>query len=307
MSQKNILIFPHQGFVEDGGTIVQYYLASLLDKLGQNVRMHPHLGTTNNELFTKYYNNDFPIDDSCVVIYCEGIVGNPLNAPNVVRWMLSKRGQNTPYERVDTWGKNELVYFFNSEDMINNNSEKINTIYKFLTIIFLHPILDIHVPINSRKGYCHAKRKFAIHKNGYNIIHPHDSYEIPHVLPFNVLMNIFNTYDTLVSYDPISFIYIMAPICGCMSIVYPIDGVDELDWIKLGAAKEYVELNNIQKFYGIAYGVENIEWAKSTIHKAKQQWEDIIQYYIKKNLPAFIEDINNFGNNINTVENVYLI
>ena len=133
---------PNFSFV-DGGTVVQYYLAQILEEYGQNVRIYPCSGIkTNNSLFSKFYDNDFPIDDNCVVIYCEGTEGNPLNAKNVVRWMLSKLGQNVPYENVHTWGKNELVYYITSEEKIANNPDKLNIIYKILGIIYVHPLAN---------------------------------------------------------------------------------------------------------------------------------------------------------------------
>ena len=115
---KNILIYTHMSnfSFEDGGTVVQYYLAQILEEYGHMVRIYPSSGIkTPNNIFSKFYNNDFPKDDNTVVIYCEGTQGNPLNAKNVVRWMLSELGQNVPYDWVNTWGKNELVYYFNSE------------------------------------------------------------------------------------------------------------------------------------------------------------------------------------------------
>ena len=110
---KNIIIYTHmpQFNFNDGGTVVQYYLAQILEEYGQNVRIYPSSNIKcDNLLFSKFYSeNDFPIDDNTVVIYCEGTPGNPLNAKNVVRWMLSKLGQNIPYERVHTWSKNEIL------------------------------------------------------------------------------------------------------------------------------------------------------------------------------------------------------
>ena len=306
LSKKNILIYPHDYFnMISGGITVHYYFAKLLDEAGEMVRMHPNKGSDNNKLFNKYYNNDFPIDENSVVIYCEGIRGNPLNAPNVVRWMLSERGQNTPYDIVDTWGKNELIYFFNSEKMINENPEKQGNIYKFLTFIYLDDEVKKYNTELKRENCCHAFKKTQIHKNGFDIIHPPHSFEVIKYNSQKDCVDIFNRYEYFICYDPISFITIMAAICGCISIVCPIHGIDELTWIKIGAIKEYIEKNNINKLYGIAYGLENIEWAKSTLHLVKQQWEDITKYYANKHIPIFIKDINNFHENQNTIENVF--
>ena len=106
---------------KDGGTVVQYLLAKTLEEYGQNVKIYTTGIKINNSIFNKFYDNDFPIDDNCVVIYCEGTIGNPLNAKNVVRWMLSKLGQNVPFSNLDSWDKNELVYYFCSEEKIANN------------------------------------------------------------------------------------------------------------------------------------------------------------------------------------------
>ena len=92
---KNIIIYTHMPKFDfkDGGTVVQFLLAKTLEEMGQNVRIYPGGKIVMaNSIFSKFYNNEFPIDRNCVVIYCEGTVGNPLNAPLVVRWMLSKLG-----------------------------------------------------------------------------------------------------------------------------------------------------------------------------------------------------------------------
>jgi hypothetical protein len=115
---KNIIIYTHmENFsFKDGGTLVEYLLGNILKENGQNVKIYPSSGKrTQNSVFSDFYNNDFPIDDKCVVIYCEGTEGNPLGAKNVVRWMLSKLGQHVRYDLVHGWGKYELVYYFNSE------------------------------------------------------------------------------------------------------------------------------------------------------------------------------------------------
>ena len=144
---------------KDGGTVVQYLLGKVLKEYGQNVKIYPSSGKiTKNSIFSDFYNNNFPIDDNCVVVYCEGTQGNPLNAKNVVRWMLSKLGQNVPYDWVKTWGKNELVYYFCSEEKIKNNLDKLENLFKILNIIFVHPYA-VNYNLNTRKGTCFTIRK----------------------------------------------------------------------------------------------------------------------------------------------------
>jgi hypothetical protein len=57
-----------------------------------------------NAYFNDYIDiND--IDDNAVIIYPEVINDNPLNKPNVVRWILAPVGMNCSSNIVDTWGK----------------------------------------------------------------------------------------------------------------------------------------------------------------------------------------------------------
>jgi len=302
---KNILIYPHDHFnIGSGGITVHYNLAKILDESGQMVRIHPWLGNVDNDIFNKYYNNDFPIDDNCVVIYCEGILGNPLNAKYVVRWMLSELGMNVKYENLYGWGKNEIVYFFNSEKMINNNEKKIGSFYKFLSPLYLNPEIEVFNPPLIRKGVCFTKRKHFMHKNGYNILHDSDAVEI-HPWEQKDAIHMFNQFETFISYDPLTFLTIMAPLCGCVSVVHPIEGVSELEWIKSLALYQYGSSNKIQKLYGISYGLEDIENARNTLHLAKDQWDEIISFNKNIQIKEFINDINNFDLMENTINNVY--
>ena len=70
------------------------------------------------------------------------------------------------------------------------------------------------------------------------------------------------------------------------------------------AMAEYIQEKNIDSLYGIAYGMEDIEWAKSTLHLVKEQWKDILDYYKKKHVTQFLEDIEQIEFGLkNTIEN----
>ena len=271
---KNIIIYTHMpkfSFI-DGGTVVQYYLAKTLEEYGQNVRIYPSSGIkTNNSIFSKFYNNDFAIDDNTVVIYCEGTVGNPLNAKNVVRWMLSKLGQNVPYDFVNSWGKDELVYYITSEAKIANNPDKLNIIYKILGAIYIHPLAN-NYNLNPRKGTCFTYRK-AIETHGKKpmIIHQRGSFEITRTHTQIECIKIFNNHKFFISYDSITFLSALAAICGCVSIVKKVDGLSKQDWLNTWGATLPDYLNTYEEpLYGLAYGPEEVEFALNTLHLVKK-------------------------------------
>jgi len=303
---KNILIYTHmpQFCFEDGGTVVQYLLAKILEERGQNVRIYSGSGIKiKNPIFYKYYNNDFPIDDNAVVIYCEGTTGNPLNAKNIVRWMLSKLGQNVPYEHLHTWDKNELVYYFNTEEKIVNNPEKIGSIFKFLNIIFIHPLaVNLNLPL--RKGTCFTIRKL-LQTHGKNIkrIHKPNSFEITRNHSQIECIKIFNRHKYFISYDSITFLSIISALCGCISIVVKVDNLSKKDWLNTTVASEYLKHSGETALYGVAYGVDDLPNAINTIHVARKQWENILIFSKKTYIMEFINNINNWENNINTIGN----
>lgn len=304
---KNIIIYTHMPNFSliDGGTLVEYYLAKLLDNLGKNVRIYPSSGIkTSNKIFSKFYNNDFPIDDNAVVIYCEGTQGNPLKATNVVRWLLSEMGKNVPYDWINGWGKNELVYFFNYDKIFENNEAMIGIKYKLLTCVYINPLIKNHNN-NLRKGYCHTFRKSHYHKT-LPSAHPPKSFEIKRNHTMTDYVRIFNKREIFISYDPLTFLNIIAAMCGCISVVIKVDGIpNQLEWLKTTAVYSYIKSKGLTKMYGIAYGIKEFDWAKKTKHLAYNQWIDIIKYFETNTIIPFLKDIENLTNVENTLENVF--
>ena len=306
--KKNILIYCHMPYFRynDGGTVVQHYLSKILEEdYGLNVRLYMWSNVKiKNSIFSKFYENDFPIDDNCIVVYCEGTKGNPLNAKYCVRWMLSKLGQNVPFDYLFTWEKNELVYYFNSEEKIVNNPDKVGSIFKMMNLVYVSP----HIKNNNKEqrfGTCYTIRKaHQIHKYHIQLVHPPppnsvELYKLGDMLEY---VNIFNTFEYFYSYDPSTFYTIIAAMCGCISVVVKVDGLSREDWLNTTACAEYLKETG-EPLYGVAYGEEEIEFAKSTLHLVEKQWINILNYSKKKYIEPFICDINNFEKQINTIEN----
>jgi hypothetical protein len=303
---KNIIIYTHmpEFSFNDGGTVVEYLLAKKLHELGQNVRIYPSYGKKcPNSLFMNYYDNDFPIDDNAVVIYCEGTQGNPLNAKYVVRWMLSKLGQNVPHWYVDGWGKNELVYYFNFEEKIAKNPDKLGNIYKLLNIIFINP-LAINHNLQNRNGTCYTIRKaHETHGKHLQAVHPPGSFEITRAHTQIDYITIFNNHKYFISYDSITFLSVISALCGCISIVIKVEGLSKEDWLNTTVVADYLKESGENTLYGIAYGADDLGNAINTLHLVKQQWDDIKNFMINKNIKSFLDDMDNFYTLVNNVQN----
>jgi hypothetical protein len=300
-TNKNIIIYPHLSFsLLDGGTTVQYYLAKILDYMDVNIKIcNVHDNNKKNVLFNKFITLDeikSQVDfENTIVIYCEGIIGNPLNAKYVVRWLLSKIGQNVPLDYLNTWNNDELVYFFNSDNTLHNYEH-----VKYLSLFYIHPYIQNFN--RERKGVCFTRRKNIYPTKD---VHSKNSFEIKRHHNQKDYIKIFNTYQFFISYDPLTFLSIIASLCGCISIVYPIEGVSKKDYFKKTAFYDYMKENNVEYIYGIAYGntLTEINYARQTMHLLKQQLHDIQLWFIEKYIKNFLHDINNWESNKNNLDN----
>jgi hypothetical protein len=327
--KKNIIIYPHDRFqTNDGGVLVQYYLAQILDQFGERVRISAN--STQNEIFNNFYEegaeNEINIENS-IVIYCEGIETNPLKATHVVRWLLSELGKNVPQNRYLQWDRHDIVYYFNYEPKFDSNRNSMcdsnrnsmcdsnrnsmcdnNGIFKLLSVIYLDPNLQ-STNQALRGKYCHTFRKFRkFHKESYHknqMIHPTNSFEITRQHDQSDYIKIFNQYEYFVAYDPLTFLSIIAPLCGCLSIIYPVENVNYDDWLKTTAVYRYCQDQKIKRLYGIAYGDshDEITFAKSTLSLVREQWDDITRYLLETSVVPFINDIHHWNDNQNNVGN----
>jgi hypothetical protein len=301
---KKIVFFMESDFMYHcGGIVVQYELAKNLNNSMVDVKIISPRNIKNNIyndfLLTKTL-DDADIDNT-IVIYGETISGNPLNAKYVIRWILAPIGICSHPDTYKTWGPNDLIYYFNSEDKFIKEPEKVSKEYKLLNILFINPDA-INFNLQNRSGTCHTFRKSYYHKN-IQLIHPSNSFEVTRSHTQEDYIKIFNKYKYFICYDPLTFLSVIAALCGCISIVKKVDGLSKKDWLNMLAITEYFKESGENTLYGIAYGADDLENAINTLHLVKKQWDDIKNFMINKNIKSFLDDMDNFDTLVNNVQN----
>jgi predicted O-linked N-acetylglucosamine transferase (SPINDLY family)/GT2 family glycosyltransferase len=272
-----------------GGVIVLYDLARIIHERNIPCKIFDTCGhRLPNDIFD-IYATEFDIDDNTIVVYPEGVAGNPLKAKNVVRWILCGLGINCPHDIYKTWGKNDFVYHYGTFDSDNSVDE-----YNLLFPLTLSPQLKNQG--NPRKGYCHLIHKAEkVHKT-LSYIHPDDSLLLDTDLTRDTLIKVLNTKEYLISYDPYSYVPCMAALCGCISIVIPIEGVSKEKWIKSSPTSLVLERSGQFNLKGIAYGLEEVESARETLGEVQSQHKAFMEYG-ENTVDIFINDMIDIVNN----------
>ncbi len=295
-----------------GGIVALHNFAKIINNM-KNPEICAKIFIFNGLRYTNEYCQDFATieeaaDDNAIVIYPEIITGNPLNCKKVIRWILLGLGKEMPSDHYKTWGKNDLVYYFNSELRFEKNPEKIGSEYKLLNCLSINQYSK-QTNFGERYGVCFSMRKSRDVKNMHNgemhIVHPPDSFELTREHSQMDHIHIFNKYKWFMCYDPLTFYIVIAALCGCIPVLYKIHGMNKQQWIQTTAAGEYVKSKGLDNLYGIAYGKEDMQYAADTIHLVKQQWEDILKFNIESNITPFVNDIQNFDDMPNKVLTLY--
>lgn len=270
--KKFILFAP--GYDENiGGVIVLHKLCDLLNKLGYESYLYPCfrnleisrknlylpmarlakefiLGlfpyATNKGFNTPLYNGF--VSDEFVVVYPENVFGNPLNAKNVVRWLLHRPGYNTGSVY---YGQGELYFDFND---FAKDFKYAGSVKSKLPLTITHFPLEIYnlegaLPRGQRVGvaYCIRKGrdKLIQYPKGEGVVIDGKSH--------GEVSKIFKKVKTFISYDAYTAYSAFAAICGADSVVIPEPGVDKYEWHPEDEAR-----------YGVAYGLDDISDARAT-------------------------------------------
>jgi len=199
---------------------------------------------------------EISIEDNVITIYPEVISGNPFNAKNVVRYVLYYPGWHAGDKQ---YSNNELIITYNNEYVKDTKYDNA------FVLTVLNPKLNImrnHNKNRNKIGLLVRKCKDFDYKmnllNQYKhllklpVISIDD--EINKCTDLRNLSKIYNTISLFISFDPHTYHSTMAALCGCTSVVIPSKEISN------------EEFYNVQK-YGVAYGFENIDFAKLTYSK----------------------------------------
>jgi hypothetical protein len=268
---KKYLIYIDQFCSTSGGQVALHKLCHDLRALGEEAYVYTK--STHPKLNVSSIFEILPIrdPDKWVVIYPEIYVGNPLNAKNVVRWILNTPGQ--------CGGSIEQFYkLLNEKDLIY----KFSPFFKYDGIdngILRTTFIDYDIFYN-KKMERKYKECFLVKKGGINnIYHSNDAINLAQYQhDWEQASDILNQCERFFCYDNECFWVTLAALCGCISIVIPNKNINSDQW------KESFPFNK----YGIAFGMDEESYARETIHLVKDycisvQTEDLksVQKLIK--------------------------
>lgn len=188
--------------------------------------------------------------NDAIVIYPEVTSGNPLMAKNVVRWLLYKPGAHTG---VINYRATDLFFYYLKEyDYPELNKFPDNQL--FVMDYFRDIYKQTH--FGPRSGSCYMVRKG---KDRNLNLHPSDAIQLDG-LSHKEMAEAFNRYDYFYSYDLYTMYSAYASVCGCKSVVLPVEGMSRKDW----------RLED-EGCFGVAYGLDDVPRAEATRERLVEQ------------------------------------
>jgi hypothetical protein len=187
-----------------------------------------------------------------VVIYPEITFGNPLQATHVVRWLLHNPGHDT------ATGKETKEYFFGKNELYFRYASFFKEFQNQGSTTSSHLLTITHFPLDKYNEQNAAEIRtgsaYCIRKGFYKKIeHDLSKSILIDNKKHNEISKIFKSVKTFISYDTYTVYSEFAALSGCDSIVIPDDNISIDQWRP-----------HIEDRYGIAYGYENLEWARKT-------------------------------------------
>ena len=261
-----------------GGVMVNHSLANYLAKLGENSYIYVNSTKEGYNSTLIPWGTDIDYDPQNTILICSAGAGehtfehyipeNIKNIPNKVKWLVNDQVKYYPEgEKFYTY----CDYFSTLENQkVDGNFLSLDVEYD----IFFNKNLP-------REGGCFYTKgspiKTKYHKE--NDLNLDNTYRMSSFQRNLYLSEVFNSKEYFICYSHRSFIAAIAALCGCTVIVIPYDDTP----------REYWE-NNFPTFkYGIAYGIDDMQWALDTKHLVRENLQNIQSQGVE-DIKSFIND-----------------
>lgn len=277
MTSLKFVIWAYSFDDRSGGVIALHLLCERLNELGHtayvwetgrpSLRARPNIGEYVRALRyevgrTKRLYSSGPFRnprakrkdlEDAIVVYPEVVEGNPLGSSAVVRWFLHRPGHHTGRY---TAGDNDLCFFY--MDSFNDPRLSIDPSNK-LTLSWIN---EAYAQVNTgeRVGSACLFRK-GKERNPYP---PAAGATIVDGMGHEEKARVFNERKHFFSYDLYTFYNVYAAICGCIPVIVPDPAISKEQW-----------LPRIEDRYGLAYGIEETDWAVATRRLLLQRLRDV--------------------------------
>lgn len=256
-----------------GGDNILWNLGRILFEKGYDVKMWVEkMSDHESNVIFRRYTNEIGYGDDTVVIYPEMILHNPLQATNIVRFVLYGA------HLYDYYQPNEKIYYL--APFCKNNKD-----FKCLQGWYVSSkIENRNLPRTNESCYMLKKGgRSPIMRKRFEQ-NPPPGLNIEALGKHTDIIEVFNTTKYFHCYDPVCFLTIMATLCGCITIQHPYDDYTREEW-------EYASsFGAVGKLKGVAYGIEELPYAEATLHEAPEQFKEFMKNS-DRTIDRFIEDM----------------
>jgi len=267
-----IVVIHMQHASSNGGTTCEFEMARRISQYGYETKVYYPFenGSVVSGIYDKFATLE-DVNDDTVAIYCAHRLDsdlNPLKAKRVVRWVAL----GVQKELYNKFNDSDIIYYHAPFCKNNITSQRLFSCYLSPEIKNRYEQRTIDICYVIKKGIIMSKNFQRKEKNQF----PHNFFSTGPIsflrrnpliidldgynLTLENSISYFNKSKYFFCYDPACFLVIVALLCGCIVVQDPIDGYTEEEWMySLGIPK---------KLNGLAYGLQNIKWAKATISES---------------------------------------
>ena len=289
-----------------GGCDVLDELIQNLKELGFNAQ-GIHIGLCPDP---KIIERTVPLNRSLVIVHPEIVRFNcshlfPNRTTVTVRWILAPLGVNSGPLSELNYHRNDLIFSYNP-----NMIEATEHWYSNTLEVWKNPYpgdeSDISDEIfynKNRSGILWTMRKGKKFHSNITYIHEHPDIPATNIereRPINVTELV--KYEYFVSYDPATYLTVLAAMSGTVSIVYPVAGLTKEQWLLRSFLGPYLHETGRTAIPGVAYGWNESEilFSRRSMHHLRPFMMDMKRWGKETTVARFARDCYRYTNGIRT-------